>query len=116
MLSLLFAYAELGDADLGRYVSFLESMTGRWFTRITHKAFLAALETPVEQATGRRLHGGPIKSALTLDDAHPRHDRAVARLWPWVRPPGRRPPPLPRRRARARPRNPISGGKRASVS
>ena len=49
MLSLLFAYAELGDADLGRYVSFLESMTGRWFTRITHKAFLAALETPVEQ-------------------------------------------------------------------
>jgi hypothetical protein len=49
MLSLLFAYAELGNADLGRYVSFLESMTGRWFTRITHKAFLAALETPVER-------------------------------------------------------------------
>ncbi len=49
MLSLLFAYAELGDADLGRYVSFLESTTGRWFTRITHKAFLAALETPVER-------------------------------------------------------------------
>ena len=50
MLSLLFAYAELGDADLGRYVSFfLESTTGRWFTRITHKAFLTALETPVER-------------------------------------------------------------------
>jgi Domain of unknown function (DUF4124) len=49
MLALLFAYAELHDADLGRYVSFLESTTGRWFTRITHRAFLAALETPVER-------------------------------------------------------------------
>jgi hypothetical protein len=49
MVSLLFAYAELSDADLGRYVSFLESTTGRWFTWITHKAFLAALETSVEQ-------------------------------------------------------------------
>ena len=49
MLSLLFAYAELGDADLDRYMSFLEPTTGRWFTRITHTAFLAALETPVER-------------------------------------------------------------------
>jgi hypothetical protein len=60
MLSLLFAYAELRDADLDRYVTILESTTGRWFTRITHEAFLAALETPVERrpsaavsATGR---------------------------------------------------------------
>ena len=59
MLSLLFAYVELGDADLGRYVSFLESTTGRWFTRITHKAFLAALETPVEQ--------GPPAAVSTAD-------------------------------------------------
>jgi len=48
MLSLLFAYAELRDADLDRYVSFLESAAGRWFSRITHRAFLTALEMPVE--------------------------------------------------------------------
>jgi hypothetical protein len=48
MLSLLFAYAELRDADLDRYVSVLESTAGRWFSRITHQAFLTALEMPVE--------------------------------------------------------------------
>jgi hypothetical protein len=48
MISLLFTYRDLSDAELGRYVGFLESPTGRWFTRVTHLAFLASLE-PFDQ-------------------------------------------------------------------
>ena len=48
MLSLLFTYRELSDAELGRYVDVLESPTGRWFTEVSHSAFLASLE-PLEQ-------------------------------------------------------------------
>src|SRR5262249_8882989 len=43
MTSLVFTYAELSDADLARYVAFLESSTGRWFTRVTQLSLLAAL-------------------------------------------------------------------------
>jgi len=46
MTSLLFTYRDLSDAELGRYVTFLESSTGRWFSQITRQAFLASLETP----------------------------------------------------------------------
>ncbi len=48
MLSMLLAYRELSDADLGRYASFLESPGGRWLTRVTHQALLASLapDTP----------------------------------------------------------------------
>ena len=48
MLSLLFTYRDLSDAELGRYVSVLESPAGRWFTQVSHSAFLASLE-PLEQ-------------------------------------------------------------------
>jgi hypothetical protein len=48
MLSLLFTYHDLSDAELGRYVDVLESPTGRWFTQLSHSAFLASLE-PLEQ-------------------------------------------------------------------
>jgi len=48
MLSLLFTYRDLSDAELGRYVGVLESPTGRWFTQVSHAAFLASLE-PLEQ-------------------------------------------------------------------
>jgi hypothetical protein len=62
MVSLLFTYRELSDAELGRYVSVLESPTGRWFNQVTHAAFLASLE-PLDQpkqagvttAAGRRV-------------------------------------------------------------
>lgn len=50
MISLLFTYRELSDAELARYVSFLESPTGRWFTEVTHRTFLASLE-PFDQPT-----------------------------------------------------------------
>jgi len=61
MMSLLFTYSSLGDAELGRYVAVLESPTGRWFTQISHSAFLASLG-PLDQpkrtgaviAAGRR--------------------------------------------------------------
>ena len=46
MTSLLFTYRDLSDAELGRYVIFLESPTGRWFSQITRQAFLASLENP----------------------------------------------------------------------
>jgi len=46
MTSLLFTYRDLRDADLGRYVSVLESPTGRWFTQVSRSAFLASLDTP----------------------------------------------------------------------
>lgn len=48
MLSLLFTYDDLSDAELGRYVAVLESPSGRWFTQLSRSAFLAALE-PLEQ-------------------------------------------------------------------
>jgi hypothetical protein len=48
MVSLLFTYRDLSDADLGRYLSFLESPTGRWFTRIVQSAFLISLD-PFDQ-------------------------------------------------------------------
>lgn len=61
MMSLLFTYSDLSDAELGRYVAVLESPTGRWFTQISHSAFLAALEpldkpkrTGAVTAAGRR--------------------------------------------------------------
>jgi len=41
--SLLFTYRELDDRDLARYAAFLESPTGRWFSRITRAAFVDAL-------------------------------------------------------------------------
>jgi len=61
MMSLLFTYSSLSDAELGRYVAVLESPTGRWFTQISHSAFLASLG-PLDQpkrtgavtAAGRR--------------------------------------------------------------
>ena len=46
MMSLLFTYSSLSDAELGRYVAVLESPTGRWFTQISHAAFLASLGPP----------------------------------------------------------------------
>lgn len=48
MVSLFFTYRDLSDADLGRYVSFLESPTGRWFTRTVQGAFLTSLD-PFDQ-------------------------------------------------------------------
>ena len=48
MVSLLFTYRDLSDADLGRYVNFLESPTGRWFTRTIQSAFLTSLD-PFDQ-------------------------------------------------------------------
>ena len=53
MTSLLFTYRDLGDADLGRYVSVLESPTGRWFTQVSRSAFLASLETPDQRERPR---------------------------------------------------------------
>jgi hypothetical protein len=46
MTSLLFTYRDLSDAELARYVTVLESPTGRWFTQVVRTAFLASLETP----------------------------------------------------------------------
>jgi hypothetical protein len=43
LLSMLFAYRDVSDIDLGRYAAFLESPSGRWLTRVTHQALLAAL-------------------------------------------------------------------------
>jgi hypothetical protein len=60
MVSLLFTYRDLSDADLGRYVSFLESLTGRWFTRIVQSAFLTSLD-PFDQPKPARARGAVMK-------------------------------------------------------
>ncbi|HEV8227118.1 MAG TPA: hypothetical protein VGQ74_08940, partial [Methylomirabilota bacterium] len=60
MVSLLFTYRDLSDADLGRYVSFLESPTGRWFTRIVQSAFLTSLD-PFDQPKPARARGAVMK-------------------------------------------------------
>jgi hypothetical protein len=60
MVSLLFTYRDLSDADLGRYVSFLESPTGRWFTRIVQSAFLTSLD-PFDQSKPARARGTVVK-------------------------------------------------------
>lgn len=59
MTSLLFTYRDLRDAELGRYVSVLESPTGRWFTQVTRVAFLTSLEAPAP----RERTGGSAKAA-----------------------------------------------------
>ena len=48
LVAMLFTYRDLSDAELARYVSFLESPTGRWFTRLTQSAFLVSLD-PFDQ-------------------------------------------------------------------
>lgn len=68
MVSLLFIYRELSDAELGRYVSFLESPTGRWFTRISQAALLASLD-PL--APPSRTHG------TTADGKRPKSSEAA---------------------------------------
>jgi len=60
MVSLLFTYRDLSDADLGRYVSFLESPTGRWFTRIVQSAFLTSLD-PFDQPKPARARSTVVK-------------------------------------------------------
>jgi hypothetical protein len=60
MVSLLFTYRDLSDADLGRYVSFLESPTGRWFTRIVQSAFLTSLD-PFDQPKPARASAPGVK-------------------------------------------------------
>jgi hypothetical protein len=60
MVSLLFTYRDLSDADLGRYVSFLESPTGRWFTRIVQSAFLTSLD-PFDQPKPARATAPGVK-------------------------------------------------------
>lgn len=57
MTSLLFTYRELSDTELARYVTFLETPTGRWFTRVTRAALLASLgssEPPLRGAPRAR--------------------------------------------------------------
>jgi len=44
MTSLLFTYRDLSDAELARYVTFLEAPSRRWFTQVVRAAFLASLE------------------------------------------------------------------------
>jgi hypothetical protein len=46
VVSLLFAYRDLRDAELDRYAAFLESPTGCWFTRVTRQALVDSLQTP----------------------------------------------------------------------
>ena len=60
MVSLFFTYRDLSDADLGRYVSFLESPTGRWFTRIVQSAFLTSLD-PFDQPKPARATAPGVK-------------------------------------------------------
>jgi uncharacterized protein DUF4124 len=44
MTALAFAYHGLSDDELGRYATFLESATGRWFTQVSRAALLGSLE------------------------------------------------------------------------
>ena len=44
MTSLLFTYRDLRDEELGRYATFLESPTGRWFTQIIRAALVESLQ------------------------------------------------------------------------
>jgi Domain of unknown function (DUF4124) len=53
LLSMLFAYRDVSDIDLGRYAAFLESPSGRWLTRVTHQALLAALAADAPSAPSR---------------------------------------------------------------
>ena len=53
LLSMLLAYRDVGEADLGRYAAFLESPSGLWLTRVTHQALLAALAAEGPSAPSR---------------------------------------------------------------
>jgi hypothetical protein len=60
MVSLFFTYRDLSDADLGRYVGFLESPTGRWFTRTVQSSFLTSLD-PFDQPKPARSAAPAVK-------------------------------------------------------
>jgi hypothetical protein len=70
MLSLLFTYRDLSDAELGRYVDVLESPTGRWFTQVSHSAFLASLE-PLEQPKQTGVVTSAVRRAKQSEGAAP---------------------------------------------
>jgi hypothetical protein len=44
LVTYLFTYRELSDADLGAYVAFMESGPGQWYNDATSSAFVASLD------------------------------------------------------------------------
>jgi len=52
MASLLFTYRDVKDADLARYVTFLESPSGRWFTQVVRVATEEAVRQPAALPAG----------------------------------------------------------------
>jgi hypothetical protein len=62
MTSLLFTYRDLSDAELARYVTVLESPSGRWFTQVVRAAFLASLEPPGSRERPGTVTAGKRKS------------------------------------------------------
>jgi hypothetical protein len=52
--SLLFAYRDLSDTELGRYAVFLESPDGRWFTRAVRTALIDSLRTSPDKLVTAR--------------------------------------------------------------
>ncbi|MBI1736230.1 MAG: hypothetical protein HYR51_13740 [Candidatus Rokubacteria bacterium] len=53
LLTLLYAYRSVPDAELKSYVDFLETEAGRWYARTTRTALTEMVETVLEKAAGR---------------------------------------------------------------
>jgi hypothetical protein len=54
MTTLLYTYRNLRDFELERFVSFMESSTGRWFTRVGRTALLEALRPEQDRFAARQ--------------------------------------------------------------
>lgn len=53
LLTLLYAYRAVPDAELESYVEFLETDAGRWYSRTTRTALTEMIEAVLEKASGR---------------------------------------------------------------
>jgi hypothetical protein len=60
-LSMLYVYRSLEDADIARYIQFLESEAGSWFSSAVRKAMVTAFATAIERTARDLVRAVPVE-------------------------------------------------------
>lgn len=79
LVTLFYAYQPLTDGELGQYLAFFESETGRWYTRVAREGALTALTAAADEAgrrIGRAVSAAPTPKPVTLAAAPPKAVKA----------------------------------------
>lgn len=79
LVTLLYVYQPLTDGELGQYLAFFESETGRWYTRVAREGALTALTAAADEAgrrIGRAVSAAPAPKPVTLAAAPPKAVKA----------------------------------------